>query len=230
VILTIHRNGTVLLWLYQEGGILITWHCIGQNYLKHRHLVHIERQHLFMHPVMYPCFTYCGWMHVLCWKIQLLSIFMARCATSLETVTVACSTWHLLLVQSLPSVFDWHCQGWSIPWKLTIKLYLVPNLMMCSFTSTSPPPKITAFGHRENCHYHSPPCTSSSSITIFVKNGWLGRPPLWSSGQSSWLQIQRPGFDSWHYQKKKVVGLERGPLSLVSTTEELLDRKVAAPV
>jgi hypothetical protein len=25
-------------------------------------------------------------------------------------------------------------------------------------------------------------------------------------------------------------GLERGPLSLVSTTEELLDRKVAAPV
>jgi hypothetical protein len=31
-------------------------------------------------------------------------------------------------------------------------------------------------------------------------------------------------------KKKKVMGLERGPLSLVSTTEELLDRKVAAPV
>jgi hypothetical protein len=30
--------------------------------------------------------------------------------------------------------------------------------------------------------------------------------------------------------RKKVVGLERGPLSLVSTTEELIDRKVAAPV
>jgi hypothetical protein len=29
---------------------------------------------------------------------------------------------------------------------------------------------------------------------------------------------------------KKKVGLERGPLSLVSTTEKLLDRKVAAPV
>jgi hypothetical protein len=27
-----------------------------------------------------------------------------------------------------------------------------------------------------------------------------------------------------------LVGLERGPFSLVSTTEELLDRKVAAPV
>jgi hypothetical protein len=30
--------------------------------------------------------------------------------------------------------------------------------------------------------------------------------------------------------EKKVVGLEWGPLSLVSTTEELLDRKVAASV
>jgi hypothetical protein len=30
--------------------------------------------------------------------------------------------------------------------------------------------------------------------------------------------------------EKKVLGLERVPLSLVSTTEELLDRKVEAPV
>jgi hypothetical protein len=30
--------------------------------------------------------------------------------------------------------------------------------------------------------------------------------------------------------RKKVVGLEQGPLSLVSTTEELFDRKLAAPV
>jgi hypothetical protein len=35
-------------------------------------------------------------------------------------------------------------------------------------------------------------------LYIIVLNG----PPLWSSGQSSWLQIQRPGFDSRHYQKK----------------------------
>jgi hypothetical protein len=32
------------------------------------------------------------------------------------------------------------------------------------------------------------------------------RPPLWCSGQSSWLHIRRPGFDSRHYQKK-IVGL-----------------------
>jgi hypothetical protein len=56
-------------------------------------------------------------------------------------------------------------------------------------------------------------------------------PPLWFSGQSSWLHIRRPGFDTRHYEnKKEIVGLERGPLSLVSTTEELLDRKVAALV
>jgi hypothetical protein len=38
-----------------------------------------------------------------------------------------------------------------------------------------------------------------------------------------------PGSIPGHYEKK-VMGLERGALSLVSTTEELLDRKVAAPV
>jgi hypothetical protein len=38
-----------------------------------------------------------------------------------------------------------------------------------------------------------------------------------------------PGFDS-RALPKKVVGLERCPLSLVSTTEQLLDRKEAAPV
>jgi hypothetical protein len=51
-------------------------------------------------------------------------------------------------------------------------------------------------------------------------------PPLWSSGQSSWLQIQRSGFDSQRCQIFwEVVGLERGPLSLVITIEVLLERK-----
>jgi hypothetical protein len=51
------------------------------------------------------------------------------------------------------------------------------------------------------------------------------RPTLWSIGQSSWLQIQRSGFYSWPYQIFwKVVGLERGPLSFMSTIEELLGR------
>jgi hypothetical protein len=43
-----------------------------------------------------------------------------------------------------------------------------------------------------------------------------------SSGQSSWLQIQGSGFDFRRHQIfREVVGLERGPLSLVSTIEEL---------
>jgi hypothetical protein len=58
---------------------------------------------------------------------------------------------------------------------------------------------------------------------------WLWRilssGPLWSSGQSSCLQIQRSGFNSQRYQIFwEVVGLELGPLSLVSTTEELFER------
>jgi hypothetical protein len=32
------------------------------------------------------------------------------------------------------------------------------------------------------------------------------------------------------FPKNQIVGLERGPHSLVSTTEKLLDRKVAVPV
>jgi hypothetical protein len=51
-------------------------------------------------------------------------------------------------------------------------------------------------------------------------------PPLRSSGQSSLLQTHRPGFDFWLYQIYwEVVGQERGPLNLVSTIDELLERK-----
>jgi hypothetical protein len=54
----------------------------------------------------------------------------------------------------------------------------------------------------------------------------IARTSLWSNGQSSWLQIQRPGFDARRYRIFwEVVGLEHGPLSLVSTIEELLGRK-----
>jgi hypothetical protein len=51
-------------------------------------------------------------------------------------------------------------------------------------------------------------------------------PPLWSGGQSSWLQIRRSRFDSLRNQISwDVVGLEQSPLSLMSTIEELLERK-----
>jgi hypothetical protein len=58
-------------------------------------------------------------------------------------------------------------------------------------------------------------------MKVYVRWG----SPLWSSGQGSWLQFQRFRFDSRRYKIFwEVVDLERGPLSLVSTTEELLGR------
>jgi hypothetical protein len=60
----------------------------------------------------------------------------------------------------------------------------------------------------------------------FRHSVWQWRPLLWSSGQSSWQQTQTSGFDSQRYQIFwEVVGLERGSRSLVSTTEQLLERK-----
>jgi hypothetical protein len=64
-------------------------------------------------------------------------------------------------------------------------------------------------------------CTSQDRRSFMIRTDFrpiVDRPPLWSSGQSSCLQIQRPGFDSPDF-------LERGPLSLVSTIEELLEIK-----
>jgi hypothetical protein len=54
------------------------------------------------------------------------------------------------------------------------------------------------------------------------------RPPLWSSGQSSWLHIQMSESDFRRYHIFWVaVDPERSPLSLVSTIEELLERKIS---
>jgi hypothetical protein len=47
-----------------------------------------------------------------------------------------------------------------------------------------------------------------------------GGPPLWFLATDPVVLGSIPG----HYIKKKLVGLERGPLSLMSTPEELLGR------
>jgi hypothetical protein len=70
----------------------------------------------------------------------------------------------------------------------------------------------------------------SAFICLYIYNVTDGGPPLWSSGQLFLATDPEARVNSLHYQKKKVVGQERGPLSLVSTTEELLDRKAATPV
>jgi hypothetical protein len=71
---------------------------------------------------------------------------------------------------------------------------------------------------------------SSTKSLHFVFTVWCGTAVDRLCGQSSWLQIQGSRIRFPALPEQKVMGLERGPLSLVSTTEELLDRKVAAPV
>jgi hypothetical protein len=55
----------------------------------------------------------------------------------------------------------------------------------------------------------------------------LNWPPLWSSNRSFWLQIQR--FRVRFQIFLEIEGLERGTLSLLRITEELLERTVVAP-
>jgi hypothetical protein len=64
-------------------------------------------------------------------------------------------------------------------------------------------------------------------LNVYICYVEESRPHLWPSGQSFVIQIQRFGFDSRRYQiYGEVLDLERGPLSLVSTTEDLLGRKI----
>jgi hypothetical protein len=62
----------------------------------------------------------------------------------------------------------------------------------------------------------------SLSIYIYISTASVVRVLGYRSGG--------PGLIPGATREKKEVGLERGPLSLMSTTEELLDRNVATPV
>jgi hypothetical protein len=80
--------------------------------------------------------------------------------------------------------------------------------------------KRTQFRLNSETVLHITPLPLLYRFQLSILQSW---PPLWSSGQSSWLQIQRSGFDSRGYQSFwEAVGLERGPLSLVNTIEESL--------
>jgi hypothetical protein len=59
----------------------------------------------------------------------------------------------------------------------------------------------TAWGHETHQDFWETLCvfTWGSDQVSNMCSFW---PPLWSIGQSSWLQIRRPEFDSRHYQKK----------------------------
>jgi hypothetical protein len=92
-------------------------------------------------------------------------------------------------------------------------------------------PPLWSSGQSSWLHIGDVLCFLRGTNWIYICYVEESRPPLWSSGQSSWLYIQRSGFDPRRYQVFwEVMGLERDPLSLVSTTEELLGRKLATAV
>jgi hypothetical protein len=97
---------------------------------------------------------------------------------------------------------------------------LVDWLSAARRTPPPPRPPLWSSGQSSWIHNGDVLCFLWGTNWIYICYVEESRPLLWSSGQSSWLQIQRSGVDSRRYQIFwEVVGLERGPLSLVSTIE-----------
>jgi hypothetical protein len=70
-----------------------------------------------------------------------------------------------------------------------------------------------------------------TSCTYDIPRSACMRPFLWSSDQSSWLQIQRSGFDFRRYQIFwEVVGLERVHSASWLQLRSCLEEQVAAPI
>jgi hypothetical protein len=102
--------------------------------------------------------------------------------------------------------------------------------VICSYVYDIPPSPHTLF-HMTNfkgsklkakhaIHFALPPCCS----TFQKKKNCFNR----SSGQSFCYRSRGPRFDSRRFQIFwEAVGLERGPLILVRTTEELLERNTS---
>jgi hypothetical protein len=94
-----------------------------------------------------------------------------------------------------------------------------------SYVEESRPP-LWSSGQSSWLHNGDVLCFLWDANWIYICYVEENRPHLWSSGQSSWLQIQRSRLDSRRYQIFwEVVGQERGPFSLVSTIQELLERE-----
>jgi hypothetical protein len=88
----------------------------------------------------------------------------------------------------------------------------------------------TVYGHNHIARKLKKQLLSIEVNGTYIYHYFKSWSPLWSSIVPGY-RSRGPGFYSQRYQIFwEVVGLERGPLSLVTTTEELLDRKVEAPV
>jgi hypothetical protein len=100
------------------------------------------------------------------------------------------------------------------------------NLYICYLEESRPP--LWSSGQSSWLQNGDVLCFLWGTNWIYVRYVEESRQPLWSSGQSSWLQIQWSWLSSRRYQIFwRVVGLEPGKLSLVSTTEELFGKKIS---
>jgi hypothetical protein len=97
-------------------------------------------------------------------------------------------------------------------------------IYICYVEDSRPP--VWSSGQSSWLHNGDVLCFLWGTNYIYICYVEESRPPLLSSGQSSWLHIQRPEFDYRRYPIFwEVLGLERGPFSLMSTIEKLLKRK-----
>jgi hypothetical protein len=142
------------------------------------------------------------------WQVQLLSLLsMTKCNFSWRLHS------DILYIYLLSTTYS-----------IKFSIYLYSKFLSFCFTNPEYRLLLMTFSHQlirisEGVHN----CSAWTRFKILTA---VIRPSLWPSGQSSWLQIQRSGFDSQRNQIFwEVVGLERGPLSLVSTIEELHERK-----
>jgi hypothetical protein len=127
--------------------------------------------------------------------------------------------WELMSCLVVPSCFPIQRQGfgkWVAPLASYLKLdsFLAYFFLLKIKATCSSAISVDIRGTTYYCIINSSFLAITNPMPMNTKN----RPPLWSSRQSSWLQIQRSRFDSWRYQ---VFWIVVGPLSLVSTTEEL---------
>jgi hypothetical protein len=141
-----------------------------------------------------------------------------------------CHSWSLSLYNFLPqmlSIWPLRSSGqssWLLNGDVLCFLWGTNWIYICYVEESRPP--LWSSGQSSWLLNRDVLCFLWGTNWIYICYVEESRPTLWSSGQSSWLQIQMFRFDSRSYQIFwELVGLERGPLSPMSTTEELLGRK-----
>jgi hypothetical protein len=131
------------------------------------------------------------------------------------------SDWYVLNLPGLQSVFWGGGEGERSPFIITLFSYSIIVLfvslaspfspykvfLITVFVLPAPFPRIAVSFKISICSGNVLSLLLSAKHLLSVRHSILSSvvslwPPLWSSGQSSWLQIRRPGFDSRHYQKK----------------------------